>query len=509
MKITREKLRLSRGAIAPLVLIGCAIAASVPARAAVVPAGTILEVRLTTPVASYSSKPGAPIQADVVAPVVDDDGRTLIPLGSHLRGRLGDVKRIGLGLVRGRATLEFEFDSLEFPDGTTLDLTTRMNSVENAREKVDKQGRIQGIRATDAFGHKLSGIARNIFFWDPLVHSVLTGTTLAVLRFPESEIYFPAETELTVQITAPVTVRDDWTIPLPRVASNDTEREALLRIVEQTTVRTVKPGDRKPADMVNLIFVGDPVWLERAFDAAGWVRAHKLTRETGWDTFTSVAEARAYPEAPMGKMLLDEQAPDYELSKTLNTYSKRHHVRIWTQPPSFRGRSVLAAASTQDTAIDFSLKRMKLLHLIDRNIDNERAKIVNDLVFAGCVDAAELIDRPWVPTQMKNSSGETITTDGRVLVLELNPCRSAQPMKADETPLRVRGNIWQRIPRQIFLTIRNDFTRNNPIYQAGLGVKYLINKAAGKQPQSDRLRTAVPTPTLVQPPLPPPPPPAQ
>lgn len=473
-------------------------------RAATVPAGTLLEIRLTSPVASYSSKAGTPVEAAIVAPVLED-GRTLVPLGARLRGTLAEVKRIGLGLVRGRASLRFDFDQLELPDGTTIGVNARMKSVENARESVDSQGRVQGIRATDAFGHKMAGITRNLFFWDPLIHTVLTGTTLAVIRFPESEIHFPAGTEFLIEITEPVEIRDDWTVPLPRVASNGDEHQTLLDIVRDTTTRTVKPGDMRPADIVNLLIVGDPEWLQRAFDAAGWVSAHRLNRETGWDTFTSVAEARAYPEAPMGKMLLDELPPDYELSKVLNTYSKRHHVRMWNQPPRFHGRAVFAAASTQDIAIDFSFKSMKIMHVIDRNIDNERAKIVNDLVFTGCVDAAELIDRPWVPHAMKNSSGEEMTTDGRVLVIELNPCRSPRIIQIDDAQLRIRGNIWQRIPRQVFLTVRNDFTRNNPIFQAGLGIRYLFTKAFGSGRPAEPVRPAVPAFALTHPILPEPP----
>lgn len=456
-------------------LLAAALLCAPPVAAAIVPSGTIIEARLSTPIASYSTQKGAPVEAVLVAPVRLDEA-TLLPIGTNLRGTVCEIHKVGLGIRRGRATVDIVFVRLELPDGSSVDLSARIRAVNNARETVDAQGRIQGIRATDAFGHKMAGITRNLFIWDPLIQVVLSGATMAVIRFPESEIYFPAGTEMQVELLEPVTVRDDWTVPLPRVAEG-VERETLLDIVHDTTPFTTTAKSSKPADVVNLLFIGEPDWLGRAFEAAGWVEAHALSKRTGWNTFTSVAEARAYAEAPMSELLHDELPPDREMSKALNTYSKRHHLRLWRQPVEFRGRSVMAASATQDTAIDFSFKRMRLMHAIDPNIDNERSKVVNDLIFAGCVDAAELIDRPMVPKETVNGSGQKVSTDGRLLVVELNACRSPRALPTGGDDVRISGNAWQKIPRQVFLTVRNDFTRNNPVYQAVQGVKYLWNKA--------------------------------
>ena len=450
--------------------------------AATVPDGTRLEIRLNEAVASYSSKKGTAIDATLIAPVVVD-GQTLVPIGSRLRGRLSEVNRIGLGIRRGRATIGFSFDWLEFPDGTSVAVETKLAAIDNARETVDVEGRLQGIRATDVFGHRLAGIARNLFFWDPLIHAVLTGSTLAVIRFPESEIHLPAGTEMIFETSAAFDVRDDWTVPLPGVAANEAERALLNLMVRDVTPRTTVRGGHKEADIVNILFAGEEEWLERAFEAAGWVKADPLTRRTGWATFTSVAESRAYPEAPMSEMWLDELPPSLELSKTLNTYSKRHHIRLWPQESLWRDRPVYAAASTQDIGIDFMFRKLKLTHVIDRNIDNERTKVINDLVYAGCVDAAELVDRPWVPRDAKNSTGDHLITDGRVLVIELNPCRAPRIIPRDQRPIRTRGNFLQRVPRQMILTIRNDFSRNNPVFQAGLGVRYLFGKMFRREPR--------------------------
>lgn len=457
-------------------------AASVRAASApVAPAGAAIEVRLLQAVASYSSRAGAPLAARVVAPVRIDE-RTLIPIGSVVRGELAEVHKLGLGIRRGRASLRLRFDILELPDGTTFPLAARVASIETARETVTADGRVLGIRATSAFGHRMAGITRNLFFWDPLVHSVLTGATAATLRFPEAEIHFPAGTELRLALTEPLQLRDDWTVPLPAIATSPEEREALAEIVRNMTYRSLTAGSLREADLINIVLLGGEEWARRAFSAAGWVEAHPLTIATGWATFRSVAESKAYPEAPMSAQLLDELTPAIELSKALNTYSKRHHARVWTLPDEFRGRPVFALAATEDTAIDFSFKRMRLIHTIDPNLDNERAKVVNDLVAAGCVDAAELFERPWAPREFHNATGEKVFTDSRLLVIELNPCRTARVEDGNgQPPLRVTGRWYQRIPRQVILTLRNDFTHNNPVVQAALGVRYLIGRAGGNK----------------------------
>ncbi len=457
---------LSRRAITLLLSASAAAASGIPA-------GTVWEARLVTGVSSYTQKQGAPIEAVVLAG--SEDGARA-PKGARLLGEIAEVKRVGFGVRRGRATLRLDFNTLLLPDGETVPIKTKLVSVDNARETVDEKGSIQGIRATSVFGHRMAGITRNIFIWDPLIQAVLAGTTSATLRFPESEIHLPAGSEFRVRMESPIVLREGLTVPLPAIASGD-EAEHLQAILAQMTLTTRDAKSGEKADLVNLLLLGESEWVERAFRAAGWVEADPLTKATGWRSFRALAEAHNYPEAPMSGQLLDEAPPDYELSKTVNDYSKRHHARVFTQPSEFRGRPVHAGSATHDVAIDFLFKRFKLTHLVDTSLDRERAKVVNDLAATGCVDAAELIERPWAPREHINSSNQKLHTDGRIAVLELNPCRS--PLLTMEPEPAPKPSVWRRIPRQFFLTVRNDFTYNNPVYQAGLGVRYLWKKIRG------------------------------
>ena len=189
-------------------------------------------------------------------------------------------------------------------------------------------------------------------------------------------------------------------------------------------------------------------------------------------TIRSVAENQGYKSAPMSTLLLGDQAPAYAYAKTLNTFSKRHHLRIWGSSLDWYNQSVWTSSSTHDTGIGFSKKNKTFIHLIDTHIDNERAKVVNDLIFTGCVSRVQLVTRPWIPKDAKNGTGEDLVTDGRVAVLQLNDCLAPQekPEPAGDT-LPIHGNRVDRVSRQTVLTLKNNILRDNVGVMAYSGIR--------------------------------------
>lgn len=444
------------------------------------PPGSLLEVRLLNSVSSYANRSGDAVWAEVVAPLMVD-GRTLVPQGTSVEGRLEEVRRIGWGTRRVRASLRMNFHTIHLPAGRSAAIQTRLRLVDNARETVTRDGRILGIRATAPMGHRLAGITRNIFIWDPLLQAVLAGATNATLRFPEAEIYLPASTELVLETLAPLAVESvEGAVP-PAITASPEEEEELRSLIRQMTWRLTTTDIRRKADAVNVVILGEAEWLERAARAAGWVRADRLTVSSGWRTFRSVAESAPYPEAPMSPMLMDENPPVLELSKSLNNYSKRHHMRVFRTGREWNGLPVLAAAATHDQAITWSFSNGRLIHVIDPEIDNERAKVVNDLLHTGCVEAAAMLPRPWVPASLRLSTGQNVRTDGMVAVMKLNRCLPAKTPDPPESLQGPRPGRFGRVVRQVMLTAAHDFTFNNPVYQAGLGIRWLYRRAAGKE----------------------------
>ena len=140
-------------------------------------------------------------------------------------------------------------------------------------------------------------------------------------------------------------------------------------------------------------------------------------RESKIETFRAIAELRGYKEAPVSILLLDGRPPDLVFEKQNNTFAQRHHLRIWRRPDSFGGKPVWVCAATHDTGIEFSERDHTFIHKIDPQIDRERAKVVSDLLLTGNVRSLALVDRPAVPRQSQNATGDQLLTDARMAVL--------------------------------------------------------------------------------------------
>jgi len=124
------------------------------------------------------------------------------------------------------------------------------------------------------------------------------------------------------------------------------------------------------------------------------------------------------PPVAVVQQLLDGRPPDLVFEKANNTFASRHHLRIWHRPDRFGGKEVWVCASTHDIGIDFSERDYTFIHRTDTQIDRERAKVVNDLLFTGKVRGLALVERPDAPTTGQNATGDEFKTDGRVAVLE-------------------------------------------------------------------------------------------
>jgi opacity protein-like surface antigen len=451
--------------------IGALAFAGLHALAESIAGGTKLEIRLQQPISSYATEKETRISGVLVAPLTEGD-EMLLPLGTTVEGSVVAVRKVGLGLLHETARLELQFDRVTLSNGDGVPLHCRITEVENARETVDAQGRIQGIRSTATLSNRASGIVGSLAFGDPIAAIFTTAASASVLRFSEPEISLPAGTELIAELTAPIVLPKMEPILVPPIASTPEERESLSMLVEELPFRTYTEKGHIPSDITNLIFIGSADEVERAFAASDWVQVDSLTAESTYATIRSVAENQGYKTAPMSILMLGGQAPAYAYAKTLNTFSKRHHLRIWPTSLPWNGQTVWTSSSTHDTGIGFSKKNKTFIHLIDSHIDNERAKVVNDLIFTGCVSNVQLVARPWIPKDAKNGTGEDLITDGRIAVLQLNECRIGQDTieEAGDT-LRVHGNRVERVSRQTTLTLKNNILRDNVGVMAYSGIR--------------------------------------
>src|SRR5581483_3950674 len=121
-----------------------------------------------------------------------------------IQGSEVSVRRVGLGFAHETAEVELRFDHLVFSDGTSAPIQVRITSVENARENINKKGRIQGIRSTSTLSNRASGIVGTLAFGDPIAAIFTTAGSASVLRFSEPEITLPSGAELLAEVVAPV-----------------------------------------------------------------------------------------------------------------------------------------------------------------------------------------------------------------------------------------------------------------------------------------------------------------
>ncbi len=435
-----------------------------------------LQVRLETPIASYS-KSGTQFQARVLGPL--KDRFSLLPAGSIIYGSVRRARSIGLGFRRERAFLEVEFDSCELPTGDSVPCEVRLRRVDNARETVTKPNFIQGILAASCPQSWLSGV-----WYRPapaLLHRSAAGLTgaggmietkfpeggfgaaaviasrLILFRMPDPEIELPAGTDLIVRVS---TGAEPETEPVRPTSSGD-----VAAIIRQAPAQ-VMIADRTPAtDIINFAFAGAEAELTQAFTAAGWTLAETLTARTFTRTYVAMTSMQAYPSAPVSKLYYRDRIPNLVFQKTFNSMAKRHHIRLWNvgtaEQPLWLG------AATHDVSIGLDWKRLTVTHRIDPVVDRERETIVNDLAAAGCLASAEAIERPELA--LKSGAG---STDGAAVVVSLKACAPAPDGPALKRPHRSLAVLGVR---RVVLETRQYITRGNAYYLAYRAVRWTFS----------------------------------
>jgi len=436
----------------------------VPEPPAVVP----VSARLLTALSSYHSKAGDEVEAVISAPVCFDG--VPIETDARLGGVVERVHSVGLGVVHETASLRFRLEQLWLPDGRNYPIEARLTGIDNARERVDRHGVIHGIRATGTLSSRFS----SHLFFAAHAHPALVIPSLAVeswlFRFPEPEFDYGVGTELALEVTFPEVLGHasacDEETPLAEVAS------AWESLVAGLPAWSFSERQSQAVDPINLLFLGSSDELQRAFHAAGWTGSQPITRRTGFEALRAIAEQRAYSNAPMRTLLLDGIVPDLRLQRSLNTFDKRDHMRIWRRTGDWQGLQVWAAAATQDLAVTFSTHPFGITHRIESDVDLERDKVARELEFTGCVDRVIRIRRAEaVPAE---GFHKDVETDSRVAVILLNSCEHPRQMpmpaaaqaeedaEADQPPPALT-----RVIRRFTLTARNHFLRDNLVWRSG------------------------------------------
>ncbi len=448
-----------RGALAALVVAAPAMAE--------LPSGTIIEVRLLTPVSSYSSKAGTEVRASVLGAVCRQSGIPF-PAGTVANGIVKHIRRVGLGLVRESARMEIEFRDLHLQDGRDYPLQARLVRIDNARERVDRDGAIRGSRATDSLSNRLSMRIASEALIHPIGLIPLFVLENTVFRFPNPEIEYGSGTELVLKLETPV-LGDLSGCSTVEPAARANESGEMRNLIAALPYWTYCQRGRKPMDPTNLVFIGSEEEIKRGFAAAGWNGSQPTSASTRMQGVRAIMDRHGYDDAPMRTLLLDGAEPDINRQKGLNTLAKRDHLRIWKRDGEWRGRTVWASAATKDVAASFSFQPFGFSHQIQNDIDLEREKVVTDLEFTGCVESVSYVERPEVLRSPEYEERKGVVTDARIAIVELNSCETPVPASAaaDENP---QPAVAVRVIRRLILTARNHIIRDNLIWRRGEAV---------------------------------------
>ena len=450
----------------PLFLLAVLFFSPTPASANCenVPAGKSFWIRLLDPVASYSTKPGTTVRA-VLIQSPDCDSNPVFPAGLVVEGEVTSVRRVGLGFLHETARLEIRFTHLVTTAGETLPIAADVVEIDNARETTSN-GVIHGINPTNCPQGRITSGLIHLPTFNPYGDlGLIIYRTLTIL--PEPEIYLPPGTDLRLRLNLPLYVGDQPELPRVSFQMDEYERGDVEMVVQHVPERTTTTKG-KDADFVNILFVGSKEEIDEAFDAAGWLPADRTSTRSAAKQLQAFLTLSNYSTMPMSQQLLNGQPQDITWQKSFNSYGKREHVRLWSQPVTVQGQSAWLSAYTRETSAALSVKNQSFIHHIDRNLDDGVNMLVRDLSLTGCVGSVHQLPRPQLNETMVNSTGDEMRTDGNLTVVNLKHCNRPVMEYSHSNPLitiRPRSMLVRFFRTQVLL-YKSDVIRGNIIYSA-------------------------------------------
>jgi hypothetical protein len=309
----------------------------------------------------------------------------------------------------------------------------------------------------------VSGVFTLLFIGEPEFGLPVLAFKFLAARSPDAEITFPAGTEILLRLTHDVQLRNSPShkpaVPLLTTSEGVHLQNMLAMLPQQQTSR----DGRHASDLINIVLIGSQQAVERAFRAAGWHDSEPHGAMALYHMYHCLVQRVGYSRAAMTNLKFNGKPPDVAFQKSLDTLAKRHHIRLWRE-----GRSdVWLGAASED--IKYKVRAFHITHGTDRDIDNERAKVVNDLAFTGCIDRGALIPRVYL--KAVDEDAHSILTDGDVAVVQLNTCNSPQLTPSDpQMPRPVR-------PIRAALAVSEDIARSNPISVGYAMTKSILDRS--------------------------------
>jgi hypothetical protein len=385
--------------------------------------GATISVRLAVPVYSDRSRTGDPVEGTVTYPVCKNGeqvqcnpGELLVPPGTKVNGTVLFASKAPDKYSRPRLVLDFS--NIVHKSGKKTPLYARVLDVDNARETV-RNNEILGIIQPHA-STKVSLAMMALSASNPIAGYTIKGVQTVYGLSIRREILFPAGTDLQVQVVRASMLREkeSWA-GWPRMDANP----ELKHIATTAPLRTVA-ANKTPSDITNLMFLGSQQQIISAFEESGWIEADNLGLKSAVKVAQATIRQTGYRDAPVSSLYLEGRLPDLVFQKSLDTFAKRHHIRIWKLDKTYQGQEVWVGAATHDIATENARGYTKWIHRIDPHIDRERDWVQTDLLFSGTATGYLDVERPNAPRKASNATGDDLETDGKITIVALGPGRT-------------------------------------------------------------------------------------
>lgn len=176
--------------------------------------------------------------------------------------------------------------------------------------------------------------------------------------------------------------------------------------------------DDIPGDPINVGLVGTKEEVIRAFAAAHWDPADKITLRSSVDIGLSVVLDRPDLDAPVSPLLFEGRKQDLAFEKPVGkSADQRNHVRFWqTEQTGEDGRPLWLGSASFDRGVGISHDTGQITHHIGPDVDAERNLVIGDLQTAGQLSSTYEIEGIGATQDGRNGGGDRYFTDGKATV---------------------------------------------------------------------------------------------
>jgi hypothetical protein len=198
----------------PAKLAAPAAATSVPvSETPSLPVGTAVKMKLETPISTSRNSPGDTFSGRVTEPVLLD-GKTVIPVGAALQGRI--IKATEPRRIRGTPTIDLRPELIIMPDGQRYTVSAVVvDTDQRSYTDVDDEGRIKGrghdggdLRETAIGAGAGAGVGALVAGGHGALVGAAVGATATVVHWlvKRRSVDIPAGSEIIMELSRPMAI---------------------------------------------------------------------------------------------------------------------------------------------------------------------------------------------------------------------------------------------------------------------------------------------------------------